>query len=184
MNTSLSSGTAVAASLHAPLAAPAMASQVSPGIQQYLTFLLAGERHAINILSIREIIEYTQLTEVPMMPPHVRGVINLRGAVVPVLDLCARFHGQCAQINRRSCIIIVESPTNDRQDMGLLVDSVCAVHEFSPQDIEPAPSFGSHIRSDYIQGMARLEQQFIVLLALENLLGEDLADVRNPAALA
>jgi len=106
---------------------------------QYLTFMLGGEMFAIGILHVKEIIGYGGLTEVPMMPECIRGVINLRGAVVPVMDLLARFGKPAAVITKRSCIVIVEVEANgERQDMGVVVDAVSAVLEIPAPDIEPA----------------------------------------------
>src|ERR1700712_3285227 len=123
-----------------------------PEAAQYLTFLLAGELFAIGILAIKEIIEYHSLTEVPMMPTCVRGVINLRGAVVPVMDLLARFGPPPSEITKRSCIVIVEVETDgERQDIGVVVDAVNEVLDIASADIEPPPSFGARIRSDFIQ---------------------------------
>src|SRR5512135_3491928 len=99
--------------------------------QQYLTFMLSGEMFALGILNIKEIIEYGSLTEVPMMPSFIRGVINLRGSVVPVVDLSARFGRERTQVSRRTCIVIVEVQGGDgtKQDIGVMVDSVSEVLE-------------------------------------------------------
>src|SRR5690348_13064725 len=121
--------------------------------QQYLSFLLGGELFAMGILSIREIIEYDGVTDVPMMPPCVRGVINLRGAVVPVVDLSSRFGRGPATIGRRSCIVIVDAAAQEEhQVIGVLVDAVNAVLDIDPADIEPPPSFGARLRGDFIAG--------------------------------
>ena len=109
---------------------PVVAGQATTGEeQQYLTFLLSGEMFAIAILNIKEIIEYDSLTEVPMMPSFIRGVINLRGAVVPVVDLSARFGRSKTEVSRRTCIVIieVEGREDSRQDIGVMVDSVSEV---------------------------------------------------------
>src|SRR4051794_20941797 len=109
---------------------------------QYLTFMLAREQFAIGILAIKEIIEYHGVTEVPMMPPCVRGVINLRGAVVPVVDLQARFGRPSSEATKRTCIVIVETQAEgERQVMGLVVDAVNEVLDIAPTDIEPPPTF-------------------------------------------
>ncbi|XAH24780.1 chemotaxis protein CheW [Xylophilus sp. GW821-FHT01B05] len=147
--------------------------------RQYLTFSLGGEMYAIGILAIKEIIEYSDLSTVPMMPPAVRGVINLRGAVVPVVDLQVRFGGQPAPVTKRTCIVIVETGAEDLADkgeqhvIGLVVDSVSEVLDIAPADIEPAPSFGARIRSDFIQGMGKVRGRFVVLLATDSVLALD-----------
>lgn len=134
---------------------------------QYLIFQLAGEPFAIEIRHIREIIEFGQLTEVPMMPAFIRGVINLRGAVVPVIDLAARFGGSRADVARRTCIVIVEvqgEEEGEAQCVGVMVDAVNEVLEIPADAIEPPPSFGAHIRNDFIVGMGRVNGRFVVIL--------------------
>lgn len=147
--------------------------------RQFLTFLLGGEAFAIAILRIKEIIEYGSLTTVPMMPAFVRGVINLRGAVVPVVDLQARFGRTCPPVSKRTCIVIVEIASQDEvQVVGLVVDQVNEVVEIPAADIEPVPGFGAGIRADFIAGMGKLGGKFVVLLDLDAVLSvEDLAAI-------
>ncbi|HEV2286889.1 MAG TPA: chemotaxis protein CheW [Steroidobacteraceae bacterium] len=141
------------------------------GPEQYLTFVLGGELFAIGILAIREIIEYTAPAQVPMMPPYLRGVINLRGAVVPVLDLSIRFGRNASEPSRRTCIVIIEVAAGDElQQLGLLVDAVNAVVEIAPAQIEPPPAFGTRVRTDFILGMGMVDTRFIILLDVRNLL--------------
>lgn len=149
--------------------------------QQYLTFMLGGETFAIGILSIKEIIEYGHLTIVPLMPPHIRGVINLRGAVVPVIDLAARFGRDGSQLTRRTCIVIIEVQAgedggNGQQDIGIVVDAVNEVVEIPAAQIEPAPAFGARIRTDFIQGMGKVNERFVIILSVDHVLSvEELA---------
>ena len=141
---------------------------------QYLTFQLSGELYAIGILSIKEIIEYGQITEVPRMPPSIRGVINLRGAVVPVIDLGARFGKQAASIGRRTCIVIIEiASAEGQQVVGVMVDAVNEVLDIPATEIEPAPSFGAHIRADFIKGMGKVNGKFVILLDTGRVLSVD-----------
>lgn len=141
---------------------------------QYLTFMLGGETFAIGILAIKEIIEYDSLTAVPMMPASVRGVINLRGAVVPVMDLAARFGGKAAEITRRTCIVIVEIESEaGHQDVGVIVDAVNEVLEIPAAQIEPAPAFGARIRTDFIHGMGKVEGRFVIILDTNHVLSVD-----------
>ena len=140
---------------------------------QYLTFLLGGEVFAIGILAIKEIIGYNKLTNVPMMPRYVRGVINLRGAVVPVIDLSARFGRDSTVAAKRTCIVIVEIAAEEGvQVVGVLVDAVNEVLDIPAADIEPAPSFGARMRSDFIAGMAKVDEKFVILLSVERVLVE------------
>lgn len=148
--------------------------------QQYLVFSLCGEAFAIGIRSIKEIIEYGQLTEVPMMPDLVRGVINLRGAVVPVVDLAVRFGRAPTEVARRTCIVIIEieSQPEQTQVIGVIVDAVTEVLDIPPQDIEPPPSFGARIRSDFIEGMGKVGGKFVILLDMGHALSiDELSDI-------
>ena len=141
--------------------------------KQYLTFNLGGEMFSLSILCIKEIIWYANLTEVPMMPACIRGVINLRGAVVPVMDLSNRFGKPSTPVIKSTCIVIVEVPTaieGEHQNMGIVVDSVQAVLEIPTSEIEPAPSFGSKIRPDFIEGIAKVNGKFVILLNVNRVL--------------
>jgi purine-binding chemotaxis protein CheW len=144
---------------------------------QYLTFLLGSEMFAIDILGIKEIIEYGSMTSVPMMPEFIRGVINLRGAVVPVVDLSARFGRMASEVTRRSCIVIIEADNEgEKQDIGVVVDSVSEVLEIPADQIEPAPSFGAKIRPDFISGMGKVKDKFVIILNADKVLSvSDLA---------
>lgn len=142
--------------------------------QQYLTFVLGGEMFAIGILCVKEIIEYGDLTVVPMMPECIRGVINLRGAVVPVVDLACRFGRRSTDITRRTCIVIVEvEGEGERQDIGVIVDAVSEVLEIQASQIEPAPAFGARIRTDFIHGMGKLDGKFVIILNVNKVLSLD-----------
>ena len=144
------------------------------GRAQYLTFMCGGEAYAIGILSIKEIIEFGGVTEVPMMPASVRGVINLRGAVVPVMDLAVRFGRRASEVTKRTCIVIVEIEFDgEQQVLGVLVDSVSAVLEIPDAEIEPAPSFGVRIPTDFIAGMGKLNGRFVILLDVARVLAMD-----------
>jgi purine-binding chemotaxis protein CheW len=142
--------------------------------QQYLTFMLSGQTYAISILPIKEIIQYGQLTEVPRMPNFIRGVINLRGAVVPVIDLSARFGKPLTLIGRRNCIIIIEVVSGAKnQNIGVMVDAVNAVLEIPANEIEPTPTFGTHIRADFIAGMGKVNDKFVIILDIQRVLSMD-----------
>ena len=144
--------------------------------KQYLTFMLGGEMFSISILCIKEIIWYANLTEVPMMPACIRGVINLRGAVVPVMDLSNRFGKPSTPVIKSTCIVIVEVPTaveGEHQNMGVVVDSVQPVLEIPTSEIEPSPSFGAKIRPDFIEGIAKVNGKFVILLNVNQVLSTD-----------
>ena len=147
--------------------------------RQYLTFTLGAESFAIVIATIKEIIEYRQPTDVPMMPAFIRGVINLRGRVVPVIDLSVRFGRGRGEVSRRTCIVILEIVHDGiEQDVGVVVDAVSAVLDIADADIEPPPSFGAKLRSDFMTGMGKLDEKFVIILDTNRVLSiEELAQL-------
>ncbi len=152
----------------------AVAAGKEEGQNQFLTFLLGGEMFAIPILNIKEIIEYGHLTTVPMMPSFIRGVINLRGSVVPVVDLAVRFGRKAGAVTRRTCIVIIEiEQGEEKQDVGVVVDTVNEVLEIPRTEIEQAPSFGARIRADFICGMGKIAGKFVVILDVNHVLSID-----------
>lgn len=151
-----------------------MAAAISNAAGQYLTFTLAQELFGVDIHAVREIIEYGRLTSVPMMPPSILGVINLRGAVVPVIDLGLRFGGKATVIGPRTCIVILEITSRDGlRVIGMVVDAVNEVLELGSGQIEPPPSFGNRIRADFIRGMGKLDDRLVVLLDVGRVLSDD-----------
>jgi len=138
---------------------------------QYLTFYLAGEEYAIGILQVKEILEYDTLTKVPQTPPSIRGVINLRGSVVPVVDLAAKFGLPPSPVTKRTCIVIVEVDLEgQRTVMGVLADAVSQVMDLTPADIEAPPAFGTAVRVDYLQGMGKVGKKFVLILDVDRVL--------------
>ncbi|HET7041720.1 MAG TPA: chemotaxis protein CheW [Gemmatimonadales bacterium] len=154
-----------------------MTNDSEASVAQYLSFQVAGESYAVGVLQAREIIEYSTVTRVPHAPPAVRGVINLRGSVVPVVDLAVKFGLPASEIGRRTCVVIVECRIEgEAMVMGVMADAVNHVLDLGPADIEPAPSFGTRVRSEYLKGMGKLEQGFVLLLDMDKLLsGQDAA---------
>lgn len=141
---------------------------------QYLTFRLAGEEYAIGILRVREIIEYDTLTAVPSTPAHIRGVINLRGSVVPVVDLAVKFGLAGTSVTRRTCIVIVEVDLDgERTTMGIVADSVSQVVDVLPQDVEPPPAFGARVPTEHLVGMGRMGKKFMLILDVDRVLSHD-----------
>lgn len=142
--------------------------------RQFLTFLVGSESFAMPIASIREIIEFGGLTEVPLMPDFLRGVINLRGSVVPVIDLSVRFGRAPTVEAKRTCIIIMELIQEEQLLLlGVMVDAVSAVLSIEVDHIEPRPSFGAGIRADFIEGMLNVNERFIVVLDVQRVLSVD-----------
>ncbi len=141
---------------------------------QYLTFSLGDEVFAIDIRCVRELIQHGAMTVVPLMPAFVRGVINLRGAVVPVIDLQSRFGRPPAQMGKKTCVIIFDvGPQGDQVELGLWVDAVSEVIDIAASQIEPPPQFGTTIQRDYIHGLAKVGAEFIVILEPERALNID-----------
>ena len=141
---------------------------------QFLTFTLGEEVFAMDIRTVREIIQYGPMTTVPLMPGFVRGVINLRGSVVPVIDLQARFGRPPADVGKKTCIVIFDTVRDrERIELGLLVDAVSEVIDIAPEAIEPPPNFGASVRRDFISGMGKIEGGFIILLEPERALDVD-----------
>ena len=146
---------------------------------QYLTFSVAEETYGIELLKIREILEYEPITSIPLMPMYLAGVLNLRGKVVPVINLHQLFNEQPIQLGKKTCIIIVDvalSEDNGRRntmEIGVLVDMVFRVINLPKHQIEPPPELGSRIRADFIEGMGNLEGRFIVLLDTNRVLSTE-----------
>lgn len=147
--------------------------------KQFLTFTLDGRTLAIPIDNVREIIEFSGMTEVPMMPDFVRGVINLRGAVVPVIDLQRRFGKETTSIGKRTCVVIAEVPHAEATHLlGAIVDGVNEVLTVDESRIEPKPGFGTGLRQDFVEGLINLEGRFVVALDISNALSvEEMADL-------
>lgn len=151
--------------MSSPLA-PKSAAVSDGGASQFLTFSLGEEVFAMDISTVREIIQYGPLTTVPLMPEFVRGVINLRGAVVPVIDLQARFGRAAAVVGKKTCIVVFDAlRAGERVELGLLVDAVSEVIDIPAQQIEPPPNFGTSVRRDFIRGMGKVGQgRFVIIL--------------------
>lgn len=145
-----------------------------PRSGQYLIVQLQGEAFGLDISSVREIIAYIVPTQIPMMPDFVVGVINLRGQVVPVIDMARRFGRPATQIHKRSCIIILDlQDGQSRQRLGVVVDAVNEVLEFGTEQIEAAPQFGAGLRTEFIRGMGKVEGSFMILLEMGRVLSID-----------
>ncbi len=146
---------------------------------KFLTFLLSGEVYGFEVMCIKELIEYTTVTRVPLAPSFIRGVINLRGSVVPIIDLAARLGKDSHEKTRRTCILVLEVHVEGEPvDIGVVVDAVNQVLDLSDNDIEATPPFGSDIRPEFIQAMACVGKQFVYLLNVDRVLAlEELADI-------
>ena len=150
---------------------------------KYLTFTMAEEDYGIGILKIKEIIGMQSITPVPQTPDHVKGVINLRGKVIPVIDLRLRFGMESIDCNNRTCIIVVEiAGLSGTVMIGIVVDSVSEVLNIKSEDIEDTPTFGTKLNTDYILGMAKMEGGVKILLDIDRVLSaEELAFLEKAA---
>lgn len=153
---------------------PALGTDLT-GNNQLLRLAVGARMYAVPIERVREILKVTQLTVLPLMPEFVRGVMNLRGAVVPVIDLGARLGGEVTALARRTCVVIVEQRSADgtAQTMGVLVDAVHEVVDTTDADLEPVPQLGTEIASEFLAAMARLRGEIVPVLALERVLDEE-----------
>ncbi len=141
---------------------------------QHLTFKLDEEVFAIDISKVREVLEYTDVTKVPQTPAFMKGVINLRGHVVPVVDLRLKFGMPEAEKTVNTCIIIVEVNVDEETAvLGALADSVEEVHDFEHDQIEPAPKIGTRLKTDFIKGMGKRDDQFIMILDIDKVFSSD-----------
>ena len=174
-----------------PLASPANGAAKKDNrvqeaiLRQYLTFNLGDELFALPIEHIREIIEYGNITTIPLMPDFLRGVINLRGSVVPVLDLSARFGREQTSAGKRTCVIILEvnNPEIELQLLGVLVDSVSSVMDIDVEQIEARPAFGANLRTDFIEGILKVDGRMVVILDVRQVMSlEELATLVGMAA--
>jgi purine-binding chemotaxis protein CheW len=141
---------------------------------QYLTFFLGDETFSLEIGRVREVLDYTIITRVPRMPDYVQGVINLRGSVVPVIDLRLKFGMPPIAVSVNTCIIIVEATVNgDSVVLGLLADSVQEVIELEGGSVQPAPRIGTKLDTGFIRGIGRQDDQFIIILDIDRVFSRD-----------
>lgn len=139
---------------------------------KYLTFALAGEEYGLPVLKVREIIKILDITVVPQAPPHVKGVINLRGKVIPVVDLRLKFGFMSQEYDEHTCIIVVEVALQSSSVMmGVVVDAVSEVLTITPDEIEQTPDFGEHVNTEFIKGVAKIKGRVKFLLDLDRIFG-------------
>lgn len=149
---------------------------------KYLTFALGPEEYGLEILKVREIIGYMDITAVPQTPHHVKGVINLRGQVIPVIDLRAKFGMETTDVTEQTCIIVVETSQGNRKfSTGIVVDRVQEVLDIAGEHIEEAPQFGSSVNTEFILGMGKIGESVKILLDIDKVLdGEDFGTLTKP----
>ncbi|MGE5498146.1 MAG: chemotaxis protein CheW [Syntrophothermus sp.] len=142
--------------------------------RQYLTFKLADEVFGVDVVQVREILDYIKITKVPQTPDFMCGVINLRGSVVPVVDMRLKFGMDKTEITVNTCIVVMEvNMDGETSILGALVDSVQEVFELEPKDIEPAPKIGTKLNTEFIKGMGKRDERFIIILNIDKVLSAD-----------
>jgi purine-binding chemotaxis protein CheW len=162
------------ATIATPRTATPEAASMAALAGKYLTFVLDREEYGLPVLRIREIIKMMEITAVPQVPAHVRGVINLRGKVIPVVDLRAKFGFATAADTDRTCIVVVDAAAQGQRVMlGMVVDAVSEVLTIGADEIEATPRFGREVRTDYIRGLAKVKGKVKILLDLDRVLGAD-----------
>jgi purine-binding chemotaxis protein CheW len=153
--------------------------------EQFLSFTIAGTDYGIPILMVKEILQHEEATRVPGTPPSIRGVINVRGQVVPVVDLAVKFGRGDTAVTKRTCILVVETAIRGEAiTVGVLADAVNEVLDLPKQEIEPAPSFGANVRVDFITGMGKVGKGFVLLLDADRVLSASEAELVAQAAAA
>ncbi|OUS29733.1 chemotaxis protein CheW [Gammaproteobacteria bacterium 45_16_T64] len=144
-------------------------------LEQYLTFLMAEEEYGVDILSVQEIRGWESVTPVPNSPKHVKGVINLRGTIVPIIDLRAKFNLDAIDYGPLTVVIVLKVALGTvERVMGIVVDAVSDVYGLSLEDMQTAPDLGDHINTNYIQGLAGVDEKMIVVLDIDALLANDM----------
>jgi purine-binding chemotaxis protein CheW len=153
--------------------------------RQFLAFSFAGCDYAVGILAVKEILQYGEITPVPSTPPSIRGVLNLRGSVVPVVDLAVKFGALATPVTRRSCVLVVETALDGAPAvMGLVADAVSEVIELRAEDIEALPTFGAHVEVDFLLGVGKVGKKFVLLLDLDRVLSADERELTSAALTA
>lgn len=146
--------------------------------KQYLTFMVGNEKYGIAIDNVFEVIDYIKITQIPLSPPYIEGVINLRGDILPVVNLAYRFYRRKTEITKFTSFVIVEiQDGNESITMGLMIDSVKEVIFIPDEEIDEKPDFGTKIRNDFIEGVGKVSSEFIILLNTNTVLNiDELAD--------
>jgi chemotaxis signal transduction protein len=162
-----------------------MSQTIESKAPQYLSFTVAGTDYGIPILSVKEILQHEEPTSVPSAPPAIRGVINVRGQVVPVVDLAVKFGGAPTVASSRTCILVVDAHLGgDRLTVGVLADAVNEVLDLPAAEVEPPPRLGSRARVDFLTGVGKVGRAFVLLLELDRVLSASEAELASSAARA
>jgi len=151
------------------------AHELKPGVEQFLTFALGGEEYGVNILRVQGIQGWDRCTAIPNTPPYVLGVINLRGAIVPIVDLRRRFGLPAAEFGPTTVVIVVKvARQRQERTLGLVVDAVSEVCNVQPEDCKPPPDFGASVETGFVQGLVTVNERMVILLDIDKLVSEGL----------
>ena len=162
--------------MHAEMTQQGAAAGVIVNAEQFLTFMLNGEEYGVDILRVQEIKGWESAPEIPNTPPYMRGVINLRGTIVPVIDLRRRFELEAIEYTSTTVIIVLRIRAGEAEKtMGFIVDAVSDVYNVTPEQMKPAPEFGGQVRTDYVKGLATVDDKMVILLDIDQLVGADTA---------
>ncbi|WJW76424.1 chemotaxis protein CheW [Thiohalobacter sp. IOR34] len=143
----------------------------SPGVAQYLTFILAGEEYGVDILRVQEIKGWERVTPIPNTPEFIKGVINLRGTIVPIIDLRQRFGLEWKEYGKTTVVIVLKVRHEERErTMGIVVDAVSEVYDVQPEETKPTPDFGGVVDTDSVKGLATVDGKMIILLDIDHLI--------------
>jgi purine-binding chemotaxis protein CheW len=160
-------------------------SVAQAGSHQVLTFTLGSETYGVDILRVQEIRGWSPVTRIPQAPPHVLGVLNLRGSIVPIVDMRMRFHLERAEYTAVTVIIVLSiESAHGRRDFGVVVDGVSDVIDVNAGDVKPAPELGAQVSTEFIQGLATVAERMVMLLDIDRLIGGDIADIAPLPAVA
>ncbi|MCO4759148.1 MAG: purine-binding chemotaxis protein CheW [Oceanospirillaceae bacterium] len=147
---------------------------VSVGEDQYLTFIIAQEEYGVDILRVQEIKGWSKTTPIPNTPDYIKGVMNLRGAIVPIIDLRERFGLPPLEYGPMTVVIVLSVFSEERERlMGVVVDAVSDVYNVKPDDLKPAPDLGGKLRSEFIKGLATVDEKLMIVIDIDNLLNSD-----------
>lgn len=153
------------------------------GSQQYLTFMLAGEEYGVDILRVQEIKGWDTVTPIPNTPEYIRGVINLRGTIVPIIDMRCRFRLDQLEYGPTTVVIVLKVNNDDKsRTMGVVVDGVSDVYNMPEEEIKPSPDFGSNVDTDFVKGLATVNEKMVIVLDIDHMLNSDELNAVDSAA--
>ena len=144
-------------------------------VDQFLTFMLAGEEYGVDILRVQEIKGWDAATEIPNTPDYIRGVINLRGTIVPIVDLRSRFELELVEYSNTTVVIVLKVRANDSEKtIGFVVDAVSDVYNLTADQMKPSPDFGNAVSTEFVKGLATVDEKMLILLDIDHLIDADI----------